>query len=508
MSLFGRSDEKNVGDWGLRNGSLVDPLLCIEVSSNARSKTLTCLLFDLKKKTVERIAALPQDMLWINPINTPEDSPKIHVIELAKKIYSDFVSKNPIEPKVVKKSSVPSSVQPKLSKPISVPSTSSVPKTAIEIQIQTSSKVKKSKVQKTKNMGQTSSKKNQDQEDLPNEEFSTQTVFDQVEAGKAAALIVLQQAQSRVQAANSDSNTSNDSSSSSTGSIYSGPKTKTKVREGSGMASGSISSTLEVALSRSELEAQSKSMREREQESLLYDVRNIMNGRANKINGSVSSSTSSNTSSTSYHSTSGGIRLDEEEKELLVKDNTDLKTHLSGNSTTLSDSKSMVKPNTNDIRILNLNGKDSTSHCFLEADLVIDPNLKDKLNNEVSRFAGHTTRRPPSIGLGYAYVFDGVNIKLVCIEEHLDLLTKLVHALACQVGIVGNRGGDSVWEMVQKQLLDKNSSWIFKDIMSITVATTLINNSNVREWQKKWSNQVTSILQSMKTNFNVDENGK
>lgn len=107
MSLFGRNDEKNPGDWGLRNGSLVDPVLCqgVTSSSNGRSKMLSCLIFDLRTKTFEQIDLTP-DKLWINPENTPIESPKYLVIEAAKKILRDSKS----VPKLSKVISVPSSV--------------------------------------------------------------------------------------------------------------------------------------------------------------------------------------------------------------------------------------------------------------------------------------------------------------------------------------------------------------------------------------------------------------
>ena len=514
MSLFGRNDEKNPGDWGLRNGSLVDPILCLGVtsSSNGRSKMLSCLIFDLRSKTFEQIDLTP-DKLWINADNTPVDSPKFLAIEAAKKIYRDSKVAPTNVPKVIiglptvpKDSSI--AKKPKVVGTTTSIAVTSVPKKVIKPSAVVTLGTKGKGKNKVLSMGQsTSSSIDKNQEIVPNEEFSTQTLFDQVQAGKEAAAKVLQQSQSRLQANVSNSSnieeptvSSNDSTTSSTN--VGKAKTKSSLLLMAGpKTTDSISNTFHNAFNQSQLEEESKNRRDREQALLLQDVRLVMNGRANSMNYGVNSSSTS-TSNNSYHSTSMG-----EVGEGDMKDKEDSKTHLSGNSTTLSDSKSMQKINTNAARILNPNGKDSTSHCFLAADLVIDEGKKHKLNNEVSRFAGHTTRRPAMTGLCYVNMYDGEKITLVCIEEHIELLTKLVHAQSCQVGIIG-RGGISVWDTVQKQILDKDSDYIFKDIISITLATTMMNSQKMKEWHGKLSNQVTSILLSMKTNFNADKNGK
>ena len=77
------------GDWGLRSGSLINPLLCLTVNDSSRSKTCKVFCFDLTNNTFEIIETLSQDKFWINSIDTPINSPKNLAIESAKKIYNE-----------------------------------------------------------------------------------------------------------------------------------------------------------------------------------------------------------------------------------------------------------------------------------------------------------------------------------------------------------------------------------------------------------------------------------
>ena len=533
MSLFGRNDEKNVGDWGLRNGSLIDPILCIEVNTNSRSKTLTCLLFDLKSRKIETIYSLSHEKLWINPPNTPVDSPKNVVIEDAKKLYREVYSVDfTVDPQ-------PSTliVAAKVAAKSKVVKSTNVP--LIRQKQQTVPKIKSSKAKvpnKEVEMGQTSSSnKNQDQEQVENpqegQDFSTQSAYDQIQAGRAAASIVLNQSRS-IEIGNG---TNTITSSSTTSSTMGGVKTKTKVRQATAKATVSIGNTLQDALNQTELEEQAKERRKREQQILLQDMHKTMQERALRMNGGSSSSgigsigigssgisgsgsggsgatnsfyntngsSSSSSSNNPFHTTEK-----EDDESLEQMGNMDSKTQFSGNST-LTESNSMLQSSNYPARILNQNGKESKSHCFLSSDLLIDQGLKNQINNDSPRFAGHGTRKPHGVGLCYVNVWNGVEVVLVCIEEHLDLLTKIVYSVASQDGIMRfNHKDESTWSKVKGYMLDKNAVWMYKDMISVSLATAILNSPYMKEYHGKWSNQVSSILLTMKTNFTPDENGK
>jgi len=333
------------------------------------------------------------------------------------------------------------------------------------------------------------------------------STHDQIQAGNAAALRVAQQkeqlaasktASSAIVGATSSTGPSSSSSHSSfTSSDVDnvGPKTKSKLLANSVRTTGSIGDTLNSAMERSRLEDEAKARHARGQEVLLQQMTATMNARTNRINGvnvNSNSSTSGSThssSNSSYHTTAE----DEEPNHSCI-------------STNLSDNNSMLKSNTCPVRILNPNGKDSSAHCFLEADLLVPASLKHQLVNQVSRFAGHPTRRPPQVGLCYVYVVNdkGV-IELKCIEEHIEIITQVVYAEGCEKGILKNHG---VWNTVKLNLADKNSDWKFKNIISVTLATSIINSPYMKEWHSKWYNQISSIGVTMKNNYNASAEGK
>ena len=376
----------------------------------------------------------------------------------------------------------------------------------VTITTKTKSKAKAKTIQTMGVSSSSAQDQDQDQDQDQNEEFSTHTAYDQIQAGREAALRVLQQSQSiRDETANlnsSSSSSSTSNSSSSSGMSSTSVKTKTKIREGvrSGSTDHSIENTFQNALNGPALEVLAKERRYREQMLLMQDMSSTMNARAARMNGTGTSGSISSSGNNSYSEDA----IDDEPLE----EKNALEVHTSDTSTALTDSNSMFKSNTFPARVLNQNGKDSKSHCFLSSDLIIDEALKNQLNNDSPRFANHGTRRPSGVGFCYVYVWNGVSIVLESIEEHIELITKIVYSIASQEGIVRVNKDGTIWNMVKCYLVDKNADWVIKDIISITLATTILNTPYLKEFHGKWSNQVSSILITMKQNFTMNENGR
>jgi hypothetical protein len=273
------------------------------------------------------------------------------------------------------------------------------------------------------------------------------------------------------------------------------------------MGSG-ISRTLQSALSiGNQSVAQSKNDRDQEQALLLQNIGKLTHGQARYPNSSLMNSgnsySSSNSSNDDYHDTMDGEQGDKDGGRMGLGDNT---THYSGTSTLSSNSK--LKSNAFEARILNPNGFGNKAYCLRPQDTLIIEELRLRLHNNTPRMEAHNTRRPTDIGYCYVYVTDGKDIWTESIEQHIEIITQLVMVEGCKNGILGDKGDNVFWLAVKSNMTDVNAVWDFKGVISVTLANTIANSSYTKEWQTKWSKQISSILTTMKTNFNPDIDGK
>ena len=532
-------------------------MLCISVTNSGRSKNCTVLEVDLKKNTFERIEVFSQDKFWIVPNDTPVTSPKYKVIQDAKKVYNDFYQgpekmcfsiEDPnnsialVAPQVI---TMPSNDP---GRSTSSSSSSTTTNTQVKItKTKTSTKVSK----KTANKND-STTENNNQEVPIRQDPNNVSVAEQIRLGKEAAQRVLdqrsntstststtstqgpklksnllkekalrlQQEQAYVNQLTGTNGISSSSSSSSNGTTTTtapvGWSTESRtfgsnitvpslLRFGYGQG---ISNTFHNAIESSGVNnGGSNTARAQSQALLLTEI-----GKYSSNHSTSSNNNNNNSSNQSSNSSTTGDYQDTMEGAESEKDNEgrdedmDGKTNMTGTSTLSNNSK--LKHRTNEIRMLNPNGNGSKEYCFRKEDMVINEPLRLQLYNNTPRFSGHSSRRPPNIGECFVNVTDGKSIWQESIELHIEIITQLVYAKGCELGIMTDRGDYVYWEEVKSSMTDRNAVWEFKDIITVPLAASIATSVYTKEYQKKWKNLISSIAATMKTNFNPNLNGK
>jgi len=172
----------------------------------------------------------------------------------------------------------------------------------------------------------------------------------------------------------------------------------------------------------------------------------------------------------------------------------------SRNSSISSSTKLTI--DTTKVRIVNPEGNNSPANALRHDDLEVN-NEKYQLLLASPHMASHAVKHP-IVEKSYVYVTDGIVCSLVCINPHLDIITKLIFYRMSERGLVLKKSekghGDEVYSrLIAVENVTKNR---FHAIISPKLVSLIYSSPNSIEYIKKWRQMGHSLLLTLKKKLN------
>ena len=226
------------------------------------------------------------------------------------------------------------------------------------------------------------------------------------------------------------------------------------------------------------------------------DFNSVMNSRGSNGTGSIGSIGKGNNGTSGYNGSSS-----------IGVGNGRGSVNSTGNS---SDSSTISKSDPNMIdpegkRILNPEGLNTPSRSLLLEDLVIDDIAYERLKTSIT-YEGYVGKHAVSTKT-WVYVTNNNNDDktwLVCIDEHIAIVTKLLYVSMSDNGIYG-KSENKHWNKIQTDLLEKanrESTNRFNNIITRNLAIVLISDNN-SAYTNKWAQQAHVFGMTMKCRLNT-----
>jgi len=201
---------------------------------------------------------------------------------------------------------------------------------------------------------------------------------------------------------------------------------------------------------------------------------------------------------------SGGIDFQNEMANRRNKNSSNIMTSTDNNSHSNSSISSSTKQSidTSKVRIVNPEGYNSPANALRHEDLEVN-NEKYQLLLASPHMSSHAVKHP-ILEKSYVYVTDGIVCSLVCINPHLDIITKLIFYRMSERGLVLKKSeaghGDEVYSrLIAVENITRNK---FHAIINPKLVSLIYSSPNSIEYIKKWRQMGHSFLLTLKSKLN------